>query len=512
MTCVIMPSGPKKRLRAEEHRKGTIEVVATAHGQEPRFLELWEQVSAYTMTSPERGYALWLAVNSVIDRGIPGAFVECGVWRGGSSMLMALTLSQRGTPNRDLFLFDTFEGMTRPGPEDVSLAGDSASDLLRGIRGDRMADLVRAAAGEEEVRMAMASTGYDMRMVRLVQGDVAHTLSKTQTMQIALLRLDTDFYDSTLAELDHLYPRLMPGGILIIDDYGHWRGARKAVHDYFARTDHGFQLPMLWPIDYTGRGAMKIEPASSVEIVRYDYVPPGMTPPDLLPLFPEALAQSPWPVQWPHLRKTIPHLWRSDARGTGPATGNASVEEAACLYTLAKPFAGGRGLEIGTHFGWTAAHLLAAGLRLDCVDTAFDDPTRIAAVSQALDSVPCAGTYRLWAGASPGILAKVRAADPDPFAFAFIDGNHDGDAPAEDARAVIPLMAEDACVVFHDMTSPHVAAGLEACARAGFRTRLWNTQQILGVAWRGNVDPPEHVADPNTLEIFYPHLVEFLGA
>jgi len=485
-------------------------MATTAHDNEPLFLELWDQVSAYTMTSPERGYALWLAVNSVLDRGIPGAFVECGVWRGGSSMLIALTLIQRGAADRALFLFDTFEGMTPPSQEDVALGGDHASDMLRGTRGDRMAELVRAAADEDGVRAAMSSTGYDMRLVRLVRGDVTRTLSSTQTLPIALLRLDTDFYYSTLAELEHLYPRLMPGGVLIVDDYGHWQGARKAVHDYFVRADHGFRLPMLWPIDYTGRGAVKTEPAGRVEIARYDYIPPGMTPPDLLPLFPEALAQSPWPVPWPYLRKAIPHLWRSDTRGAGPVTGNASVEEAACLYTLAKPFVGLRGIEIGTHFGWTAAHLLAAGLRLECVDPAFDDPSRIAAVAQALDGVPGARTYRLWAGTSPGILAEVRAADPEPFSFAFIDGDHDGDAPAEDARAVIPFLAEDACVVFHDMTSPHVAAGLEVCAQAGFCTRLWNTQQILGVAWRGNVIPRKHVPDPNTLEIFHEHLAAFM--
>jgi len=479
---------------------------SSAYKESPKFLELWDKVSAYTMTSPERGYALWLSVNSIVDQGLPGAFVECGVWRGGSAMLVALTLLQRGVANRPIFLFDTFEGMTCPSPVDVAIGGDSAESLLGGAGGDDIAELVRAAADEAEVYAAMESTGYDMRLVRLVRGDVADTLATTQTLRIALLRLDTDFYDSTLAELVHLYPRLVQGGIMIIDDYGHWQGARNAVHDFFSRADHGYHLPMLWPIDYTGRGAVKMDPLGNVEIERYDYIPPNMEPPDLLPLFPYAQAKSPWSVKWPYLRKSAPHLWRSDLRGNGPATGNASVEEAACLYTLARNFVGLRGIEIGTHFGWTAAHLLAAGLRLDCVDPSFSDPHRVSAVSDVLEKVPSRGDYRLWAGTSPEVLYEVRASDPALFSFAFIDGNHDGDGPENDARAIIPYLADDACVVFHDLTSPHVAAGLKVCVDAGFHAQLWNTQQILGIAWRGSVEIPKHISDPNVPQIASPHL------
>ncbi len=475
------------------------------------FRAAWERVAPFTMTGPERGLALWQAVHAVLDNGVPGAFVECGVWKGGSAMLMALALLARGETQRELILFDTFDGMTAPGPEDRDLNGDHAADLMAGSRGEAVAELVRAAVPMDAVREALAGTGYDMRLVRMVPGDLSRTLPRTQTLRIALLRLDTDFHDSTLAGLTHLYPRLAPGGVLIVDDYGHWQGARKAVEDYFAGNDAGYRRPMFWTIDYTGRGAVKTDPRESVEIERYDYVPPGMSPPDLLPLFPHARPGNPWAVPWPYLRKHVPHIWRCDSRNTGPVTGYASVEEAACLHALARPFAGKRGLEIGTHFGWTAAHLLAAGLRLDCIDPAFADDGHASEVRKALDAVraahPGAGDYRLWPGRSPGIVPEVRAhGDGGPWSFVFIDGDHDGDAPAADARAVMGHLADDAIVVLHDMTSPHVERGLAVFREAGFGTRLFDTAQILGIAWRGSAAPADHVPDPNCGGIFVPHL------
>jgi predicted O-methyltransferase YrrM len=477
----------------------------------PEFSAIWEKVRPYTMTSPERAFALWTAVNTVIESGIPGAFIECGVWKGGSAMLIALTLLARGERHREIVLFDTFSGMTEPGPTDVDLHNQSAMRLMAGSQGDELADLVRAAVPLESVRTVMQSTGYDMRLIRFVEGDVRETLGKTQTLRIALLRLDTDFYDSTLAELHHLYPRLAQGGVLIIDDYGHWQGARQAVDEYFADSTVPFGRPMLWAIDYTGRGGVKVEAEGEVEIVRYDYLPPGMSPPDLMSLFSHAKPGSPWAVKWPYLRKEAPHIWRADDRHCGYVTGNASVEEAACLYTFASQFEGRRGLEIGTHFGWTAAHLLAAGLRLDCIDPAMADPARKQAITEALDGVPGAKSYRLWSGFSPEIVKEVRDSAADPWSFAFIDGNHEGDAPRDDASEVLKYLAADAMVVFHDLISPHVERGLAVFHDAGFSIKLINTMQILGVAWRGKIRPPEHVQDPNIPQIYSPHLAKYLS-
>lgn len=478
---------------------------------DPEFDAAWETVKDYTMTSRERGYALWCAVNTVIDNDIKGCIVECGVWKGGSAMLIALALNQRGAA-RDIVLFDTFSGMSDPLPEDIDISGDHASVLMAGKHGPEIAELVKAEAPLDQVREAVESTGYDMRLVRFVEGNVCDTLLKTQTLDIALLRLDTDFYDSTLAELNHLYPRLSQGGVMIIDDYGHWQGAQKAVEEYFQTVEEtGHKRPMLWVIDYTGRGAVKIEPTGTTEIERYDYIPPGMEPPDLHSLFPHAVAGNPWTVNWPYLRCSAPHVWRYDDRHKGYVTGNASVEEAACLYTFAKQFAGKRGIEIGTYYGWTAAHLMAAGLRLDCVDPAFSMPDVDWDVRNVLDKVPGSNGYTLWAESSPQCISKVRDSDPEPWSFAFIDGNHDDHAPRDDARGVLPHLAEDCMVMFHDLTSPFVEAGLDVFRKAGFETRIINTMQIIGVAWRGNVTVPDHIPDPNVPHPWPGHLQKYFA-
>ncbi len=508
MTSTIEPSTPPDFSTLWEKVQPHTVFTPAAH---PEFAVLWEKAQPFTMTSAERGYALWSAVNTTIENGLPGCFVECGVWRGGSSMLIALTLLSLGVRDRDIYLFDTFEGMTPPGEHDIDLTGTSAEELMQGSMGESVAELVRAAAGLDGVRAAMESTGYDMSRVHFIQGDVSKTLPVTQTLGIALLRLDTDFYDSTLAELHHLYPRLALGGVLIIDDYGHWAGSRRAVEDYFSNPANGYKRPMLWSIDYTGRGAVKAEGSVNVEIARYDYFPPGIDAPDLTGLFPYAQPQNPWNVPSPYLRPEVPHLWRTDSRNDMPYTiGNASVEEAVCLYALARQFEGKRGLEIGSHFGWTAAHLVAAGLHLDCVDPEFLREVRSKLVSESLDKVSGTGSYRLWGGYSPDILPEVRESKPEPWSFAFIDGRHDGSAPADDARGVLPFLAPDALVVFNDLAAPDVEAGLAVFRNAGFSTRLFNTMQILGVAWRGDVTIFDHVADRNIAPITLDHLRKYL--
>jgi O-methyltransferase len=105
-----------------------------------------------------------------------------------------------------------------------------------------------------EVRGAVLSTGYPDERVHLVEGRVEETLPGGAPAEIALLRLDTDWYESTKHELEHLYPRLSPGGVLILDDYGHYEGARRAVDEYF-EAEGG--RPLLSRIDYTGRIGVK---------------------------------------------------------------------------------------------------------------------------------------------------------------------------------------------------------------------------------------------------------------
>lgn len=223
------------------------------------FAEMWqlyEECKPYTMTSPDRMYALFKAVNYIIDNDIPGDFVECGVWKGGSSMLVAKTLISRGITNRTLWLYDTFEGMSAPTEKDMDYTGQKADILLNKSSKDN-AESVWCYSSYNEVEKNILSTGYPSQNIKLVKGKVEDTIPENiPEDNIALLRLDTDWYESTKHEMIHLYPKLIQKGVLIIDDYGHWVGAKKAVDEYISEKN----IPLLLnTIDYTGRIAVKIK-------------------------------------------------------------------------------------------------------------------------------------------------------------------------------------------------------------------------------------------------------------
>ena len=221
----------------------------------PHHISIFNAVKNHTMTSPERIFSLIEAVHYVTRRNIPGSIVECGVWRGGSMMAAALTLQSLNVRDRDLYLFDTFEGMPRPQDVDIDMYGNSAMPIFAERQiGEDISDFCRATL--REVQAAMAGTGYDEHRVHFHKGKVEITIPSAAPDMIALLRLDTDWYESTRHELEHLYPRLSPRGILIIDDYGHWLGSRKATDEYIEK--HAPSL-FLSRIDYTGRIAVKTE-------------------------------------------------------------------------------------------------------------------------------------------------------------------------------------------------------------------------------------------------------------
>jgi hypothetical protein len=212
-------------------------------------VEIWQQVAPYTMTSPERIQALVDSVRYLERHHIAGAIVECGVWRGGSMMAAALAVS--GATDRDLYLFDTFAGMTAPSDIDVDYSGKSAAEQL--AKDPSRFGNIAAKAPIDIVRQNMNSTGYPQSRVHYVEGSVEDTVPAMAPDQIALLRLDTDWYESTRHELQHLVPRVVSGGVLIVDDYGHWKGARRAVDEYLDET--GIRL-LLCRIDFTGRIAV----------------------------------------------------------------------------------------------------------------------------------------------------------------------------------------------------------------------------------------------------------------
>jgi hypothetical protein len=211
------------------------------------FLGFWKKVRPYTMISVERAWALAEAVRHVSRSGIPGDIVECGVWKGGSCLLASMVLeAEEPGSARNIWLYDTFEGMVSPGEEDrIASSGQALSE--RSPAG-------WWAAGPDEVERTLALSSRDSRRYVFVRGPVEETLPEKVPERVSVLRLDTDWYQSTRIELEVLFPRLSPGGILIVDDYGHFTGARKAVDEFFQRTG---KKVLLHRSDYTGRVIVK---------------------------------------------------------------------------------------------------------------------------------------------------------------------------------------------------------------------------------------------------------------
>jgi hypothetical protein len=215
--------------------------------------ELIDFVKPFTMTSFERMIALARAVDYLIQNNIEGDFVECGVWKGGSAMLMAKSLLEAKTTDRLIYLYDTFEGMSEPSEKDVSFFGKKAKSLLQ-QQSIEVQHSVWCYSAIDEVKSNLIKVGYPEDNFIFVQGKVEDTIPKVLPQKIALLRLDTDWYESTKHELTHLYPLLVEGGILIIDDYGHWLGCKKAVDEFIQEKKLKLYLNR---IDYTGRIAVK---------------------------------------------------------------------------------------------------------------------------------------------------------------------------------------------------------------------------------------------------------------
>lgn len=212
-------------------------------------IKLINAVRPWTMTSAERIYTLIQAVRYLSANGIAGDIVECGVWKGGSMAAIARTLLDLQDTSRDLHLFDTFEGMPKPTSRDVDYSGKEAADVLLEDAGSWCVD-----APLEQVKEVLYGTGYPREKIRFIRGRVEETIPASAPHAISLLRLDTDWYLSTKHELAHLFPRLAQAGVIIIDDYGHWRGSREACDEYFTEN----RIPILLNrIDYTGRIALK---------------------------------------------------------------------------------------------------------------------------------------------------------------------------------------------------------------------------------------------------------------
>ena len=216
------------------------------------FAPIFNAVRSFTMTSVERMFDLYKSVEYIVRAGVPGDIVECGVWRGGSMMLVAKTLQMLGDTSRGLWLYDTFEGHPMPSENEVDLWGRRAiDDWKANVKADGTTDWGRVSV--EEVAANMASTGYP-GPVKLVKGMVEETARAPTAPAFAIVRLDTDWFPSAQVSMEVFWPLLVRGGVLVIDDYGHYKGQREAVDAYFAK--HGITVK-LNRVDYSCRTVVK---------------------------------------------------------------------------------------------------------------------------------------------------------------------------------------------------------------------------------------------------------------
>lgn len=199
-------------------------------------------VRPFTMLSEGRLLSLYDQVVHCETRGVGGSYVECGTWKGGATGLMAAANLRAGRERRHLHLFDSFVGIPEP---DAKLDGARAVDEVRKVGGGTDGKLVPIAGyyetyasglgTAEDCRKVIESiVGYDPSFVHYHAGWFQETLPKlgADFGPIAILRIDADWHASTKVCLEHLYDRVVPGGFVIIDDYGYYEGCRKAVDEF----------------------------------------------------------------------------------------------------------------------------------------------------------------------------------------------------------------------------------------------------------------------------------------
>lgn len=240
-----------------------------------------------------------------------------------------------------------------------------------------------------------------------------------------------------------------------------------------------------------------------------DYVSPNLA--RVLPdaAFPQMVAGDTSKCDYQYLRRQVPHNWYVDRRV--PTVGFASRDEAHILFNLALRFEGRAALEIGCWLGWTACHLALGGVKLDVIDPMLERQDFREAVIQSLAMAGVLERVNLLAGASPQAINQLSGPGPQQgkWSLFFIDGNHGDPGPLQDAMACEARAEPTAMVAFHDLVSPDVARGLEFFQAMGWKTRIYHTMQIMGVAWRGDVEPVEHIPDPSVNWELPEHLRKF---
>jgi O-methyltransferase len=211
--------------------------------QDDLFWSVFEKFKPFTLVGAKRFYDVYYHVRRIAYAGIPGDFIECGVFLGGLMAGAAEFANHLGISNRTFYLFDSFTGFPSAVPAEKDYLGNIVMQTWA----------PENFKGAVERTLALSKSGNNS--FRLIEGYVEDTLKNPPVAQIAMLRLDTDYYESTRVELEVLYPRLSVGGALIVDDYGHFDGVRRATDEFLAKQE---SQCVLHRVDYTGRSGIKI--------------------------------------------------------------------------------------------------------------------------------------------------------------------------------------------------------------------------------------------------------------
>ncbi len=210
--------------------------------------EAIKRCTPYTLTSQARMSMLWDAIEDVHKKDIPGCFVEAGVYKGGSSMLAAYAMKYFDM-ERDIFMFDTFKGMTQPGENDYKMNKEVSSNeyLKKWKDNQKETHNEWCYASYPEVLHNINGVGYPF--FDMITGNVLKTVQKGMCSSIAVLRIDVDFYDATKHMLDKFYDQVEDGGYIIFDDYWCWNGTHKAVNEFF--DERAIPLSKLVTVDHS---------------------------------------------------------------------------------------------------------------------------------------------------------------------------------------------------------------------------------------------------------------------
>ena len=193
---------------------------------------------AETMIGRERLNNLQQCIATVLAENVPGDLMECGVWRGGSTIFMRAMLKAYGDAARQVWVADSFQGL--PPPDETSFKADAGATFHQ---------YEQLAVSLEQVKANFARYGMLDERVRFLKGFFKDSLPTAPVAQLAVLRADGDMYESTIQILDALYPKLSVGGFCIVDDYGAVPACREATEDY--RQRHGITEP-IQVVDWTG--------------------------------------------------------------------------------------------------------------------------------------------------------------------------------------------------------------------------------------------------------------------